>query len=158
MAAAHGLRFPRNWSSSIGWTKTRAFEVAAGSRIQVGEEGLPVVKQHGGSKGSHNPARACHYGHADWDTYAGPVCAMLFAATRSLRGPPGDRNSQPTLEHSIGMTEVGYGYIVDAFQIAYAIGLLVAGRLIDKLGTRHRYNAGDGDMEPRNGPRAGWPR
>src|SRR6202020_3177878 len=48
-------------------------------------------------------------------------------------------NLKPTLEHSIGMTEVSYGYIVDAFQIAYAIGLLIAGRLIDKLGTRIGY-------------------
>ncbi len=46
---------------------------------------------------------------------------------------------KPTLEHSIGLTEVSYGYIVDAFQIAYAIGLLAAGRLIDKLGTRIGY-------------------
>jgi ACS family hexuronate transporter-like MFS transporter len=46
---------------------------------------------------------------------------------------------KPTLEHSIGLTEVGYGYIVDAFQIAYAIGLLATGRLIDKLGTRIGY-------------------
>ena len=46
---------------------------------------------------------------------------------------------KPTLEHSIGLTEVSYGYIVDAFQIAYAIGLLAAGRLIDKLGTRVGY-------------------
>ncbi len=46
---------------------------------------------------------------------------------------------KPTLEHSIGLTEVNYGYVVDAFQIAYAIGLLGAGRLIDKLGTRIGY-------------------
>jgi ACS family hexuronate transporter-like MFS transporter len=46
---------------------------------------------------------------------------------------------KPTLEHSIGMTEVSYGYIVDAFQIAYAIGLLGAGRLMDNLGTRIGY-------------------
>jgi ACS family hexuronate transporter-like MFS transporter len=46
---------------------------------------------------------------------------------------------KPTLEHSIGMTEVGYGYIVDAFQLAYAVGLLAAGRLVDKLGTRIGY-------------------
>ncbi|HMD17024.1 MAG TPA: MFS transporter [Terriglobales bacterium] len=68
------------------------------------------------------------------------VCAMLFAAT-SINYM--DRQViailKPTLEHSIGMTEVSYGYIVDAFQIAYAIGLLVAGRLIDKLGTRIGY-------------------
>lgn len=46
---------------------------------------------------------------------------------------------KPTLEHSIGLSEVNYGYVVDAFQIAYAIGLLGAGRLIDKLGTRIGY-------------------
>src|SRR6202521_4146879 len=68
------------------------------------------------------------------------VCAMLFAAT-SINYM--DRQViailKPTLEHSIAMTEVSYGYIVDAFQIAYAIGLLAAGRLIDKLGTRIGY-------------------
>jgi len=68
------------------------------------------------------------------------VCAMLFAAT-SINYM--DRQViailKPTLEHSIGMTEISYGYIVDAFQIAYAIGLLAAGRLIDKLGTRVGY-------------------
>lgn len=46
---------------------------------------------------------------------------------------------KPTLEHGIGMSEVAYGYIVDAFQIAYAIGLLATGRLVDKLGTRIGY-------------------
>src|SRR5580700_3410182 len=68
------------------------------------------------------------------------ICAMLFAAT-SINYM--DRQViailKPTLEHSIGMTEVDYGYIVDVFQIAYAIGLLAAGRLIDKLGTRIGY-------------------
>jgi MFS transporter, ACS family, hexuronate transporter len=68
------------------------------------------------------------------------VCAMLFVAG-SINYM--DRQViailKPTLEHSIGMTEVGYGYIVDAFQIAYAIGLLAAGRLIDELGTRIGY-------------------
>ena len=68
------------------------------------------------------------------------ICAMLFAAT-SINYM--DRQViailKPTLEHSIGMTEVSYAYIVDAFQIAYGIGLLAAGRLIDKLGTRIGY-------------------
>jgi ACS family hexuronate transporter-like MFS transporter len=69
------------------------------------------------------------------------VCAMLFAAT-SINYV--DRQViailKPTLEHSIGMTEVSYGYIVDTFQIAYAIGLLVAGRMIDRVGTRIGYS------------------
>ncbi len=68
------------------------------------------------------------------------ICAMLFVAT-SINYM--DRQViailKPTLQQSIGMTEVSYGYIVDAFQIAYALGLLGAGRLIDKLGTRVGY-------------------
>jgi ACS family hexuronate transporter-like MFS transporter len=82
-----------------------------------------------------NASPATRLGRVRWT-----VCAMLFAAT-SINYM--DRQViailKPTLEHSIGMTEVSYGYIVDAFQIAYAIGLLAAGRLIDKLGTRIGY-------------------
>ncbi len=68
------------------------------------------------------------------------ICAMLFVATsinymdRQVIGI-----LKPTLQQSIGMTEVDYGYIVDAFQIAYALGLLAAGRFVDKVGTRIGY-------------------
>ncbi|MFZ0661881.1 MAG: MFS transporter [Acidobacteriaceae bacterium] len=65
------------------------------------------------------------------------ICAMLFFAT-SINYM--DRQViallKPTLAHTIGLTEINYGYIVDAFQVAYAIGLLVAGRLVDRIGTR----------------------
>lgn len=68
------------------------------------------------------------------------ICAMLFFAT-SINYM--DRQViailKPTLHHAIGMTEVNYGYIVFAFQLAYAIGVLGAGWLIDKLGTRIGY-------------------
>jgi ACS family hexuronate transporter-like MFS transporter len=68
------------------------------------------------------------------------ICAMLFIAT-SINYM--DRQViailKPTLEHAIGMTEVDYGSIVAAFQIAYAIGLLAAGRFVDKVGTRIGY-------------------
>jgi ACS family hexuronate transporter-like MFS transporter len=68
------------------------------------------------------------------------ICAMLFVAT-SINYM--DRQViailKPTLEHSIGMTEMDYGYIVDAFQLAYAVGLLAAGRFVDKVGTRIGY-------------------
>ena len=37
------------------------------------------------------------------------------------------------------MTELSYGYVVDAFQFAYALGLLAAGRFVDKVGTRIGY-------------------
>jgi MFS transporter, ACS family, hexuronate transporter len=45
----------------------------------------------------------------------------------------------PTLQHSIGWTEAQYGYIVGAFQFAYAIGLVLVGRLVDRLGCRIGY-------------------
>jgi ACS family hexuronate transporter-like MFS transporter len=80
-------------------------------------------------------SKIARLGHVRWT-----VCAMLFAAT-SINYM--DRQViailKPTLQHSIGLTEISYGYIVDAFQISYAVGLLVAGRLIDKLGTRIGY-------------------
>jgi len=69
------------------------------------------------------------------------ICAMLFLATtinymdRQVIGL-----LKPTLEHSIGLTEVNYGYIVATFQVAYAVGLVGAGRLVDRLGIRIGYS------------------
>jgi len=45
----------------------------------------------------------------------------------------------PFLQQQIGWNEVEYGYIVTAFQAAYAIGLLCAGAIIDRFGTRIGY-------------------
>ncbi|MDF0605786.1 MFS transporter [Neisseriaceae bacterium TC5R-5] len=42
----------------------------------------------------------------------------------------------PMLQKDIGWNEIGYGNIVTAFQFAYAIGLLVCGRLVDLYGAR----------------------
>jgi ACS family hexuronate transporter-like MFS transporter len=65
------------------------------------------------------------------------ICAMLFFAT-SINYVDRQVFSilAPTLQHSIGWTEAQYGYIVGAFQFAYAIGLVVAGRMVDRLGCR----------------------
>jgi len=65
------------------------------------------------------------------------ICALLFFATtinyidRQVLGI-----LAPDLQKSIGWSEVEYGRIVTAFQAAYAVGLLVAGRLLDLFGTR----------------------
>jgi ACS family hexuronate transporter-like MFS transporter len=81
------------------------------------------------------PSPSARIGHVRWT-----ICAMLFVATTINYM---DRQViailKPTLEHNIGMTEVDYSYIVDAFQIAYAAGLLAAGRFVDKVGTRIGY-------------------
>ena len=69
------------------------------------------------------------------------VVAMLFFATtinyidRQIIGL-----LKPILEAEFNWTESDFAYIVMAFTAAYAIGLLVMGRLIDKIGTRVGYS------------------
>ncbi len=68
------------------------------------------------------------------------IVALLFFATtvnyfdRFLIGI-----LAPLLETEIGWTELEYGYIVFSFQFAYAIGTLLAGYVIDRLGTRRGF-------------------
>ena len=44
-----------------------------------------------------------------------------------------------TLQHNLGWSEINYSNLVAAFQLAYALGMLAAGRLIDRYGTRLGY-------------------
>src|SRR5438067_7317709 len=44
-----------------------------------------------------------------------------------------------TLQHDLGWNEIDYSNLVFVFQAAYAVGIVVAGRLIDWLGTRAGY-------------------
>lgn len=69
------------------------------------------------------------------------ILALLFMATtinymdRSIIGV-----LAPTLqEHVFHWTNAQYGYITEAFMFAYAIGMLVMGGIIDKLGSRIGY-------------------
>lgn len=74
-------------------------------------------------------------GHLRW-----VICAMLFFATtknymdRQVLGILATE-----LQTKIGWSEAQYGYIVGAFQAAYAIGMLFAGWFIDRVGTRVGY-------------------
>ena len=65
------------------------------------------------------------------------ICALLFFATTINYV---DRQVlsllAKTLEDSIGWNDLQYSNITSAFTAAYAIGLLGAGRLLDKYGTR----------------------
>lgn len=70
-------------------------------------------------------------------SYRWLICGLLFfAATINYVDRQVIGILKPTLQHQFGWSEVDYGDIVFAFQLAYAIGLLVAGRLIDRLGTK----------------------
>src|SRR5262249_21167819 len=68
------------------------------------------------------------------------ICALLFFATtinyvdRGILGV-----LAPTLQSEIGWTDTQYGDINAAFSTAYALGFLVVGRFIDRVGTRIGY-------------------
>ncbi|MEO8026961.1 MAG: MFS transporter [Bryobacteraceae bacterium] len=68
------------------------------------------------------------------------VCGLLFFATtinyidRQVLGL-----LKPTLANDLGWNEADYGWIVFAFQAAYAAMMPIAGRLIDWMGTRLGY-------------------
>jgi ACS family hexuronate transporter-like MFS transporter len=68
------------------------------------------------------------------------ICALLlFGTTKNYM----DRNVlgvlNKTLQHDLGWNEIDFSNLVIAFQAAYALGMVVVGRLIDKLGTRLGY-------------------
>jgi MFS transporter, ACS family, hexuronate transporter len=69
------------------------------------------------------------------------ICGFLFLATVIAYV---DRGVIAYLEKFLesiipGLNSVKYGYILAAFQAAYAIGMVVAGGLTDKLGTRKAF-------------------
>ena len=65
------------------------------------------------------------------------VCALLFfAATINYIDRQVIGILKPTLQNEFGWTELDYADIVFAFQLAYAAGFLVAGRVMDRLGVR----------------------
>jgi len=85
---------------------------------------------------SASAARAEKRGRYRW-----VVCALLFtAATVNYVDRQVIGVLKPVLAHDLGYTEIDYGNIVTAFQGAYAIGMLVMGRLMDRLGTRRGFS------------------
>jgi ACS family hexuronate transporter-like MFS transporter len=72
--------------------------------------------------------------------YRWVVCALIFFATtinyidRQVIGL-----LKPTLEQEYGWSESDYGNIVMSFSAAYAVGLLMFGRIVDWIGTKLGY-------------------
>lgn len=68
------------------------------------------------------------------------ICTLLFfAATVNYIDRQVIGILKPTLAGEFGWTEIDYGWIVFAFQTAYAIGLLFVGKLMDKIGTKRGF-------------------
>ncbi len=79
---------------------------------------------------------AARFGHYRW-----VICALLFFATtinyidRQVLGILAS-----PLQKELGWSESQYGWIAAAFTGAYAVGLVVVGRLMDRLGTRKGFS------------------
>lgn len=92
-------------------------------------ENIPAVKE---ARSDRSTKVDAHSGSYRWI-----ICALLFFATtinyvdRSVLGI-----LAPVLQKDIGWDEVDYGNIVAAFMAAYALGMIFAGRFVDKVGTK----------------------
>ncbi len=75
-----------------------------------------------------------------FSNYRWTVCALIFFATtvnyldRQVIGI-----LKPLLETDLGIGEKDYSHIIMAFQLLYGVGMVIAGRLIDKFGTKIGY-------------------
>ena len=75
-----------------------------------------------------------------FSNYRWTVCALIFFATtvnyldRQVIGI-----LKPLLESDLGIGEKDYSHIIMAFQLLYGVGMVIAGRLIDKFGTKLGY-------------------
>src|ERR1044072_3256220 len=73
-------------------------------------------------------------------SYRWTICALLFFATsinyidRQVVGI-----LAPTLTRALGGSEVEYGAIVSWFTLAYGLGFLAVGRLMDRIGVRRGF-------------------
>jgi ACS family hexuronate transporter-like MFS transporter len=68
------------------------------------------------------------------------ICALLlFGVTKNYMDRQLLGVLKTTLQHDFGWDDIQYGHLVSYFQAAYAAGMLLVGRLIDRFGTRAGY-------------------
>src|SRR5882757_3742715 len=75
------------------------------------------------------------------DNYRWVVCALLFfAATINYMDRQIIGLLKPILAQEFNWTETDYANIVFSFQLAYAIGLLTVGGVIDRIGVKRGFS------------------
>jgi ACS family hexuronate transporter-like MFS transporter len=99
-----------------------------------GSESQPELNQQEVKK-SAAAQLAHHFGRFRW-----VICTVLLLGVmknymdRQVIGV-----LKTTLQHDLGWSEIDYGNLVFAFQAAYALGMVLVGRFIDRVGTRLGY-------------------
>lgn len=68
------------------------------------------------------------------------ICALLlFGTTKNYMDRQVLGILKSTLQHDLGWNDIDFGNLVLVFQGAYALGMVLVGRLVDRLGTRLGY-------------------
>ena len=68
------------------------------------------------------------------------ICTLLlFGVTKNYMDRQVLGVLKTTLQHNLGWNEIDYSNLVFVFQAAYAVGMVLMGRLVDRLGTRLGY-------------------
>ncbi len=72
--------------------------------------------------------------------YRWVICTLLlFGVTKNYMDRQVLGVLKTTLQHDLGWNEIDYSNLVFAFQGAYAVGMVIVGRVVDRLGTRLGY-------------------
>jgi len=78
---------------------------------------------------------AAGVGHFRW-----VICTLLLVGvTKNYMDRQVLGVLKTTLQHDLGWNDIDYSNLVFAFQAAYAVGMVLMGRLVDRLGTRLGY-------------------
>ena len=100
-----------------------------------GKSGTDLPTQEDVRAGSKSAEIIVNVGRYRW-----VICTLLlFGVTKNYMDRQVLGVLKTTLQHDLGWNEIDYSNLVSAFQGAYAIGMVVLGRFIDRVGTRLGY-------------------
>ncbi len=104
----------------------------------ISRPGMLVTTTNSESRATHDPPQRNASSKAGYFRWV--ICALLlFGTTKNYMDRQVLGVLKTTLQHDLGWNEIDYSNLVFAFQAAYAVGMLLVGRLIDRLGTRLGY-------------------
>ena len=107
----------------------------AGTILEMSEPTIRTAAEPGTPLAAERTSTPSRTGYFRW-----VICALLLlGVTKNYMDRQILGVLKTTLQHDLGWDEIDYSNLVFAFQAAYAVGMLLMGRLIDRLGTRVGY-------------------